>query len=97
MKGYTYIVAFVWFLYRHASHSYDLGWVEKEYNLFMQSIENGFVCENGSFRPVNKEDMKSGFAYSIRCRYEGLMQMHRVYSYIYMVLSAFCLMYFIWN
>lgn len=91
------IVFFVWFLYRHAYHNYELGKAEYEYDILSSGLHNGIIQDENGVRHVTEEDLKDSYYIFLVNSTKRSIKMHKLCANLSAFLCAMYLLYFIIN
>lgn len=91
------IVFFVWFLYRHSYHSYELGRAECKYNILSSGLHSGIIQDENGVRHVTEEDLKDSYYMTLVSSAKFDMKMHKLFANLSAFICAMYLLYFIIN
>ena len=89
------IILFVLFLHRLCCHSYDIGYIQREKDIFTLDFGQGFIVENGVKRPVINEDMKSVEFQNFLSGFDARIKWHSFFKNVYILGCTLSLCYFI--
>lgn len=91
------IIFFVWFLYRHAYHNYELGKAEYEYDILSSGLHSGIIQDENGMRHVTEEDLKDSYYMTLINSAKYNIKMHKLFANLSAFICAMYLLYFIIN